>query len=206
MKKVMLGLALVASSMTFAQQFGAKAGANFSSISKDGYEDTKMKTGFYAGIFMNAPLAEKLSIQPEVIYNNMGATVTSSNTAFGKVESKLNLDYISVPVMFQYNVSPEFYLEAGPQFSFLVSAKTKTTFDNKDIKTTDWKELNKDNFNGFDFGLGIGAGFWFTPNIGINARYMAGLSGIGKDQPTSVSNEKNNNRNNGFQVGVGFKF
>ncbi len=36
----------------------------------------------------------------------------------GKSETKLNLDYISVPVMFQYKATPEFYLEAGPEFSF----------------------------------------------------------------------------------------
>lgn len=201
MKKLFLGLAVAASSLTFAQQFGAKAGANFSSISDEGYEDAKGKTGFYAGVFMNAPLATNFSIQPEVLYNNMGSKTTSKILG-QSVSSKLNLDYISVPVMFQYNATPEFYLEAGPQFSFLVSAKSKIEGNNNSTTI----ELDKDNFNSFDFGMGLGAGYWFTPNIGINARYVAGFTDISKNGPTDLPGADNKNRNNAFQVGLGFKF
>ncbi|WP_018674436.1 porin family protein [Riemerella columbina] len=204
MKKVFLGLALVAGSLSFAQQFGAKAGLNVSSLSKDGYDDAKSKAGFYAGVFMNAPLAENFSIQPEVIYNNLGATLTKTDN----FEHKRNLNYISVPVMFQYNATPEFYLEAGPEFSFLVGASSETKFENDLAKTTykNYKELNKDNFNGFNFGIGLGLGYNITPNIGINARYVAGFTDTNKDGVTSLTNDKNKNRNNTFQVGLGFKF
>ena len=103
--------------------------------------------------------------------------------------------------MFQYNATPEFYLEAGPQFSFLVDARDKyKTTKNGSTTDSETHSLNKDNFNTFDFGVGIGAGYWFTPNLGINARYNAGLSDI----------YKNNNgdavRNNVFQVGLAYKF
>lgn len=35
------------------------------------------------------------------------------------------LSYINVPVMVQYNATPEFYLEAGPEFGLLVNAQAK---------------------------------------------------------------------------------
>ncbi len=202
MKKVILGLAVVASSMTFAQQFGAKAGANFSSISDEGYSESKSKVGFYAGFFMNAPLTDKLNIQPEVLYNNMGATVTSIKAPITNAtyETKLNLDYIAVPVMFQYNATPEFFLEAGPQFSFLVNASGDVK--SGDVKTT--YKVNKDDYNNFDFALGVGAGFWFTPNIGINARYLAGFTDITKNGTTF--NNDGSNKNNGFQLGLNYRF
>ena len=123
-KKLFLTAAVAVSSLTFAQQFGAKAGMNVSTISDEGFDDTKSKVGYYAGVFMNVPVSESFSIQPEVLYNNLGSKVSStvSGTTYS---STLNLDYVAVPVMFQYKATPQFYLEAGPEFGFLVNAKHK---------------------------------------------------------------------------------
>lgn len=179
MKKLFLGIAIAASSLTFAQQFGAKAGLNVSNVSNS---ELNSKAGFYAGVFMNAPLSSQFNIQPELLYNGLGAKESGY---------KLNLGYISVPVMFQYKATPEFFLEAGPQFGFLVSGKAKEGSNSRDIK---------DEVKGFDFGLGLGAGYWFTDKIGANARYVAGLTDIAKDNGGSAV------KNNGFQVGLNYKF
>ena len=204
MKKLFLGAAIAVSSLTFAQQFGIKGGLNVSSISDEGFEDANSKAGFYAGVFMNAPIAENFSIQPEVIYNNLGAKNTYDAGSLGNAETKLNLDYISVPVMFQYNATPAFYLEAGPEFGFLVNASSETTYDTPVGGGSSTTELDTDDFNGFNFGLGIGAGFNFTQNFGLNARYVAGFSDVtaeGSDPSTDA-----NNKNNVFQVGLTYKF
>ncbi|AZI31837.1 porin family protein [Kaistella carnis] len=205
MKKLFLGAAIAMSSLTFAQQFGVKGGMNVSSLSDDAtLSDQESKIGFNAGVFMNAPLAENFSIQPEVLYNDLGSKVTRSTEILGNTYSadySRNLGYISVPVMFQYNATPGFYLEAGPQFGFLVSAKDK--FKNSTNGSTDNATivaLDKDNFNTFDFGIGLGAGYYFTPNLGLTARYTAGLSDIIKDNPGDSV------KNNVFQVGLAYKF
>lgn len=196
MKKIFLGAAIAMSSLAFAQTFGVKGGANFSSVNGGGtFNDSKGKVGFYAGAFVNAPIAEKISIQPEVVYNNLGARIANNS------DYKLNMDYISIPVMFQYNATPELYLEAGPQFSFLVNSKfsgPNTTFTNL------VNQFNKkENYNSFDFGLGLGAGYYFTQNIGITARYVAGFTDISKNNAFgSDAKAKNNN----FQVGLAYKF
>lgn len=201
MKKLFLGLAVVVGSMSFAQQFGIKAGANISSISKDGYDDVKSKVGFNAGVFMNAPLSEQFSIQPEVMYSQMGAK-TEGQVLGNKYSSTLKLDYIAVPVMFQFKATPQFYIEAGPEFGFLVSAKAKGEVNGNSDTTT----LDKDNFNSFNMGAGLGLGYDFTKNIGINARYVAGFTDINKNGDTSLDNSDNKNRNNTFQVGLNYKF
>ncbi len=67
------------------------------------------------------------------------------------------------------------------------------------------KELNKDNFNSFNFGMGLGLGFNITPNIGVNARYVAGFTDISKNGETSAADNATN-KNNTFQVGLGVKF
>lgn len=199
MKKLFLGLSIAASSLVFSQQFGIKGGMNVSTISDEGFDDTKSKVGYYGGVFMNVPVSESFSIQPEVLYNNLGSKVsyTVSGTTYS---STLNLDYVAVPVMFQYKATPQFYLEAGPEFGFLVSADSKTTWNN----STSTAELDKDNFNNFNMGVGLGAGFDITKNVGINARYVAGFSDVTKPSSDPSTNAKN--KNNTFQVGLNFKF
>ncbi|MDR6457970.1 opacity protein-like surface antigen [Chryseobacterium vietnamense] len=206
MKKIFLGLALIAGTFTFAQstststeattpssskiKFGLKAGLNVSNLSN---MDMKSRAGFYGGVFVNIPVAKDFSVQPEVLYSAVGAKEKGGSNA------KLELEYISVPVMFQYKALPNFYVEAGPQFSFLMDARLKNNVGSLHLK---------DATRGFDFGIGLGAGYDFTKNIGVNVRYTAGLSDIvnkshrylyGYDREGSV-------KNGVFQVGVNYKF
>lgn len=183
MKKLFLVGALALFAAGNAQTFGLKAGMNVSSVSNA--EDSESKIGLNAGLFMNAPLAESFSIQPELLYNSKGVKWSDG-------DGTTNADYISVPVMFQYNATPQFYLEAGPEFSFLMSAKDKWDGDSEDVK---------ENFNSFDFSVGLGAGYYFTPNFGLTARYVAGFTDVIKDNDTDETY-----KNNVFQIGLAYKF
>ncbi|NIF05254.1 PorT family protein [Chryseobacterium sp. Tr-659] len=208
MKKLILGLAVTAGTLAFAQQtpssnpvtFGVKGGMNVSSLSKDsGLDDQKSKIGFNAGVFANIPVASSFSIQPEVLYSQYGNK--SDFTALGtKYSASTKLDYIAVPVMFQYNLIPNLYVEAGPEFGFMVSAKNKLKNESNGDSTT--SDNFKDNFNTFNFGIGLGAGYYFTPNLGLTARYVAGLTDIAKNRPSGSDAV----RNNVFQVGLAYKF
>lgn len=203
MKKLFLGLAVAASSLSFAQQFGAKAGTNFSTISSEGYDETKMKVGFYAGVFYNMPLTDNIRLQPEVLYNNLGSE--TKNRVLGTDYSrKLNLNFITVPVMFQMKPTEHFYVEAGPSFGFLVGADSKTTISNSLGTATTATELNTDDFNKFDMGLAGGVGFDITENFGVNARYTYGFSDLTK--PSSDPSVNAKNRSNNIQLGINYKF
>ncbi|WP_419870879.1 porin family protein [Chryseobacterium sp. CT-SW4] len=184
MRKLLLAAAFVTGALSFAQTFGVKAGLNISSISDS---DGKSKAGFYGGVLMNVPVASSFSVQPEVLYSGLGAKND------GSPELKVNLDYISVPVMFQYNATPEFYLEAGPQFSFLVNSKFK--YQSLSVDANDYMKT-------FDFGIGIGAGYYFQQKFGITARYVAGVTDIMKE----ISGYDVKGKNNVFQIGLAYKF
>ena len=207
MKKLLFVLSTFIGVHSFAQTsvttFGAKGGVNFSSISDKGYDDTKTRTGFHAGLFANMPISDNFSIQPEVLYSQEGAKVTYNS---GKSHNQLNLDYIQVPIMFQVRPVKQFYIEAGPQFGFLVNAKAKgdvAVGNNIAANTTlDVKDQTKS----FNFGLGAGLGYDITENIGIGARYNFGLSDINKNGNTNINNPDNKNRLRNFQVSAYFKF
>jgi len=218
MKKLILGIALTAGSLAFAQtttttttssnmssdsavRFGVKAGMNVSSVSKDGaLDDQGSKIGFNAGVFANIPVGSMFSVQPEVLYSQYGDKY--DQVILGKrISSARHLDYITVPVMLQYNIIPNLYVEAGPEFGFLVSAKNKLK-NESDNDVINQSGDYKDGLNGFNFGIGLGAGYYFTDNIGVTARYVAGITDIAKDRP----NGSDATRNNVFQVGLAYKF
>jgi hypothetical protein len=202
MKKIFLGLAIIAGTFTFAQstseattpstsskiKFGLKAGLNISTLSN---MDMNSKAGFYGGAFVNIPVSKDFSVQPEVLYSAAGAKEKGGSNA------KLNLEYLSVPVMFQYKALPNLYVEAGPQFNFLIDARLKKSASTGALKNAT---------QSFDFGIGLGAGYYFTKSIGINVRYNAGLSDIVKTKYQYGYDREGSVKNGVFQVGVNYKF
>ena len=196
MKKIFAMLGLTLMSLAYSQSFGVKGGANISTISKENtWGDTNSKIGFYAGLYMNAPVNALFSIQPELIYNNMGVKYTNGNTSH-----TLNLNYLSMPIMFQFELIPKFYVEGGPQFGVLIGNKNKYVSDSKTII-----EKDKDAYNQLDLSGGIGLGFKFN-NMAIGARYIIGFTDIKKNGSTSWNNSDKQLRNSGFQIGLQYGF
>ncbi|AZB11450.1 PorT family protein [Chryseobacterium sp. G0162] len=233
MKKLFLGLALTAGTLAFAQEsttvntsplkkdaqpvrFGIKAGGNSAYFSEQKFGMNSQKLGFHAGAFVNIPISKQFSFQPEVLYNQMGArdvaysteVTTGATTVKTKGESKVTMNYISVPLMVQMRPMDKFYVEAGPEFSYFINGKTKgeatvaSTTGGITTTTTQSQsdDLNKDDINKFNFGLGLGLGYDITNNIGISARYVNSLTKIDKSRPAA----ENNNRV--FQLGLNYKF
>ena len=199
-------------------RYGIKAGMNVSSLSNNNaWEDQKSRVDFNAGVFATIPIATSFSIQPEILYSGLGAQQTYKesygNTTNGyksKDKFKTNLSYLAVPVMFQYNFVPNFYLEAGPEFGFFLGGKNKGDYEEYnylggvETKTTESysDKIKSSDIHTFNLGIGIGAGYYFTNNIGITARYVAGLTNIEKNRPSGSDAI----RNNVFQVGLAYKF
>ncbi|ASK32660.1 hypothetical protein CEY12_03085 [Chryseobacterium sp. T16E-39] len=235
MNKLFLGLAIVAGSLAFAQEtqtttatitpvnkekdpitFGIKGGANSAQFSEQQLSANNQKIGFNAGAFVNIPLSKQFSVQPEVLYNQLGAksvlssseVTTGATTVKTQRDFKTTLNYISVPVMVQFKPVDNFYIEAGPEFSYFIDGKNKgettVTSTTNSIATTQKtsvsETINKDDINRFNFGLGLGLGYYFTPHLGINARYVNSLTKIEKSRPAA------DNNNRVFQLGLNYKF
>ena len=161
---------------------GIKGGVNVYNVHNDDNTKYDPRTGYHFGLLGHIHFDSHFAVQPEIVYSAQGAKI---------VDTKYNLDYINIPVLFQYMFDNGFRLQAGPQVGFLVSAKSKNNNDIINIK---------DNYKPIDFGVSIGASYVFPPTgFGIDARFNIGLSDINKNSAV-------NSTNRGVQLGVFYIF
>lgn len=208
MKKfLILAVAILFTGTISAQQvnFGAKAGVNFASIGGDETEELDGKTGFHLGLISEILFSEKFAFQPEILYSSQGAKAEGSETFEGvtaSYEAKINLDYVNIPLLAKYYVSPNFNIHVGPQIGFLVKSEGEaeyTFMGESESETEDLKDVTK----GMDFALAAGLGYKMDMGLFFDARYNLGLSNIWdyEDEEDDYSQ-----KNNVFQFSIGFMF
>ena len=201
MKKLLLFalLSLLALSNVKAQQlsYGFKLGANLTTMNTDGDET---KTGFNGGVFGQLRIAN-FAIQPEVLFSMQGAKydyITLWDDIMIQYTGKVNISYLSVPVMLQYYIIPGLAVEGGPQVSFLLAAKNKPD---------DWESRKiKNLMKSTDFALNFGASYKLPAvPLGFYARYSLGLSDIFEKENYEVF-EQEKGKNRMVQLGMFVKF
>lgn len=178
MKKILLfSVIIFACAQSFAQHsyFGIKGGVNFSRLTAKDGDATDFRTGFHVGFLSHNHLNKTFAIQPELLYSSQGdesALIGSNNT----IKRKLN--YITVPVLIQYMFDNGFRLQAGPQIGFLVKAESEVGGLTVNLKNS---------FESTDIGLAAGIGYLSPSGLGIDGRYIFGLSSINKNAPAPVT-------------------
>ena len=178
--------------------FGVKGGLNFSSFSGSDAEELnfEVKTGYQLGLTMEVPLAEDFSVQPEVLYSTLGAK-TNDFEFEQATDTKFNVDYISVPVIFKYYVIGGLNLEAGPQFSWNSKSEIEGEFADEQIRNE--IDAITDETKSFDVGGAVGLGYDLPLGLFAEARYVFGFSKI------YDSSEFSDIKNNLIQLSVGLK-
>jgi hypothetical protein len=161
---------------------GIKGGLNLYNINGNGGSD--LKSGLHLGLLSHIHLTKQFAFQPEIMYSAQGTKLSGS-------DNSLNLDYINIPLLFQYMFDNGFRLQAGPQVGFLVNAKSKSGNTTVNVK---------DGYNALDLALSIGGSYVFTDTgFGLDARYNHGLSNIYDASAFNATNR-------GFQLGVFYLF
>lgn len=206
MKKISLfAVALATGMFAFAQQptlrtemarkarFGVKAGVNIAKFAANdyasGYEPSvNNKTSMHAGFLANFPVGMGgFALQPELLYNGYGSKMEVSSGGMNPTMQHYEQDmhYISLPIMVQWKSTGGFYLETGPQASYLVKATNDGPGGDVD---------NKDQFDKFDIAWAGGIGYMSRIGLGVGARYNFGLSNVLED------GGGNNSANNGPEL------
>ncbi len=200
MKKLFIAaFALFTANGLYAQKLpsiGIKGGANFSNIIRTGdsnYE-TDYKTGFHAGIFVEIPIVDRLSFQPELLFSQKGF---KNQGALGELSQTTN--WVEVPILAKINATKSFNIVLGPQVSFLT--KTTNKYDGAFGSAEQIIEEDSDNLKKSIVGGVLGIGFDLTNKVSLNGRYALDLQ----------KNERGRSeipeyRNQVWQVGLGLKF
>jgi Outer membrane protein beta-barrel domain len=164
---------------------GIKGGVNAYTIKGDNNASFDTKVSFHLGLIGHIHISNQFALQPELVYSVQGAQYSVAGQ-----EVKLNLNYVNVPLLFQYMFDNGFRLQAGPQLGFLASAKSEVNDNDTDVK---------DDFESIDLGLALGASY-VNPasNFGVDIRYNLGLS--------NINDGATNYYNRGLQAGVFYLF
>ncbi|RYZ82111.1 MAG: PorT family protein, partial [Moraxellaceae bacterium] len=147
--------------------------------------ESKWKWGYTAGAYLNFPLGNGVSIEPQALYNSVGTKVETLNNEI--VNQQLN--YLSVPLFIKFHLGEYVALAVGPQFDFRLSAKEKIT----DVD-------NKEDFKSTSIAATGGIEFFPRARVTIYGRYIHGLTKI--EEPSTTAPYY---YNQSFQAGLKFK-
>jgi len=188
-----IGLFLIASLMQVkAQSFhlGAKIGSIGNKVVGESFENG-YKLSYQLGAFAEIDFLKKIGIQPELLISQNNSTYTqgisATSTTINEVKD-IKLTYLSVPILFRYNVLKVLTLNVGPQYSNLIN------------KGSSGEENVKSAFKSGDLGLVVGAQLHLL-GFRAYARYVVGIT---KNEIKNVTNTTTWNSQQ-FQIGVGKK-
>ena len=194
--------------MSTATRFGLRAGVNLASLElDDDYSgttyNTNSKTSFHAGAFVNVPVGGTLRFQPELSYVGGGSKVNgnflSPANSLNRGDYELDYHYIAVPLMLQLQTAGGFFVEAGPQFAYSVMAQEERSNGETDLKDLD--VIRKT-----DFAVAGGLGYLTRVGLGLNARYVHGLSNVYNSDGAPSGQTEKEVSNRWIQLGLTYHF
>jgi hypothetical protein len=169
-KLVNLSVALLISQLMMAQfHLGIKAGANITKVDGQSFKQ-QFEYGYNVGGFAEIKLSDKFSFQPEVLFNQYTSTLDSSyksiyENVITSDQTKVKLNYLTIPLLLDYKFLGPIHLQAGPQFGILMN-QDKNFLQNGEAA-----------FKSGDFSMALGAQVKIA-QFRFTGRYLIGLNNI----------------------------
>jgi hypothetical protein len=163
------------------KQFGFEAGINITNMNFNlgepapaVHEKPAWKTDLSFGFLIRIPLAKRLLLQPEYFFSQR-------KSADNSLQTNYTFNYLSLPVLLNFQLLPWISLIAGPQIEILLNAQSENLGVAKNI-THDVEERS----------IGINGGFEIeiTGPFFLYAGYLQGLNHIGIGQRFDVKEFK----------------
>jgi outer membrane protein OmpA-like peptidoglycan-associated protein len=167
---------------------GLLGAANFSQFRVTGNNpsniDYNFESGWSAGGWVNFPVANSFSIEPQLMYSSYGY---HSNHATTTLLTDGKIRYISVPLLLKFHTGDKFALTAGPQLDWFSSFEDKTNNAQED----DFKKTSFSAFGGLEvFPHG---------RVTIFGRYIFGISNMDN---SSTHSDEMKYKNQNIQAGL----
>ena len=202
MKKITIALMcmLLTAGAAMAQKkftFGPKIGVDYTHF-WDNEVDASGQFNYQAGLFMEYRFTDKFSIAPEVVFAAQGGKFNWYNESSIKISTTDHMNYVNIPVMLKYYVTPALSIDLGPQLG--INVYSKYTVESKDkhlnIKET---EDQKDDTKTIDVGVGLGFTYNIAKDVFVQGRYTLGLTEV-------FDKSWDTGKNGNAQIAIGYRF
>ncbi len=186
---------------------GVRGGLNFSQLSTQGFEVTKLgssvkdffnnnaanKAGYVFGVYSR--FGRKFFVQPEVLISSKGGKIEILQGGTTPVNVDVKFSQIDIPVLFGYKLGP-LRLNAGPMASLNIASGSSLSdalkqYTSQNINNT----INQATF-GYQAGVGLDIG-----SFNLDVRYEGGLSNI--SQLNLQNNAQFNTKSSLWQLTLG---
>ena len=148
---------------------GLLAAANFTKFRLDGNNENAIKynveTGFSAGAWVNFPVGNRFSIEPQVMFSSY--SYQTDNTSPVLITDG-EISYISVPLQLKFHAGEKLAIVAGPQFDFFRSFEDDVTTNN--MKDEYFKQTSMSVFGGLEL--------FPRGRVSVFGRYVHGLTNM----------------------------
>jgi hypothetical protein len=187
----------LAAQLNAQQKFGVgiKVGQNFSKVNNVAVDHNA--ASYHLGATMQIGLSKGFSIAPDVLLSQtkLEANPTPNELLANKAlkPETYHLNYLTIPVLLQYDVVKSFLIQAGPQYGILLD------------QSKDGAENARVAFSAGEFAMVGGAKL----NLGgffLYGRYVIGMNNIGS--ATQLSNnikDESTWKTRQWQLGVGLR-
>ncbi|MFD1602135.1 porin family protein [Flavobacterium artemisiae] len=235
MKKFILLILIISTQSVFSQgdreiTYGLFGGGIYSKMSNipdalivDGiYEGFTLKEegkfGGTGGFFINWKYPySNVSIQTELSYSGQGTDVNYEDKKGLKYKMSFNYSYINIGLQFKYYPVEGFYLGVGPYLSFNIAGDNiKYTSNAQEVfadsgvyfePDANVQKVLKESFTGKNYFSGVlSAGYEFSSNLSIGARYSLGITDAMKTEENGHRYSENKNKINSISLIIGYSF
>jgi len=148
---------------------GVKGGANITKVDGKSFNQA-FRYGYHIGGFAEIGISPSFRIVPEVLFNQYSTTLDSNykeiyENVISSNQSKVKLNYLSIPILLDYKLAGPIHLQAGPQVGILMD-QSRTFLEN-----------GGDAFKSGDFSM-VGGVQLNLAKLRISGRYVIGLNNI----------------------------
>jgi hypothetical protein len=171
----------------------------------EGYLETRGKTGWHVGGYVNIPINKTFSFEPGLAYSKKGYSLMGDfqipvlKSLGLNAGARVQSHYIDMPLVLKANVVKGLHVYAGPQVSLLVRSTLNAKLGVLGISIFNRGIGITERFNKADLGLTGGIGYQFNNGINIQAGYDHGLTTLDKNNNYAAYNRV-------VKVSVGFSF
>ncbi len=156
---------------TQAQEFGVLAGIHNTDADSDAVIKPDTAMGYRLGVVMKYEIGDAVSVRSGMTYTARHFELNDSDS---ETNLDVNLDYLDIPVLFNFQVNDMVGFYAGPVIAINVGKKTKGTLAGDSINE------DVDNMKSLYLLAQLGASFTFD-QIGFDVYYERGLGKINDD-------------------------